>query len=74
MNYFASAVLLRMFHVPLMVFIPFFVGLLFLLLGIKDFREDDENNKKIRLKRLYKEIAKSILFMLTSVFVWLVFY
>ncbi len=74
MNYFASAVLLRMFHVPLMVFIPFFVGLLFLLLGIKDFREDDENNRKIRLKRLYKEIAKSILFMLTSVFVWLVFY
>lgn len=74
MNYFAIAVLLRMFHVPLMVFIPFFVGLLFLLLGIKDFREDDENNRKIRLKRLYKEIAKSILFMLTSVFVWLVFY
>ncbi|MBL0047272.1 MAG: hypothetical protein IPP32_04145 [Bacteroidetes bacterium] len=74
MNYFAIAVLLRMFHVPLMVFIPFFVGLIFLLLGIKDFREDDENNRKTRLKRLYKEIAKSILFMLTSVFVWLVFY
>ena len=67
-------VFLRMFHVPLLVFIPFIVGVLFLLLGIKDFREDDENAQKIRLKTLYKEIAKSILLMLLSVFIWLVFY
>ena len=68
------AVFLRMFHVPLMVFIPFFIGLLILFVGIKDYREDDENEKKIRLQRLYKEIAKSVLFMLLSVLIWLIFY
>ena len=68
------AIFLRMFHVPMLVFIPFFVGLLYLLVGIKDFREDDENVKKIRLKQLYKEIAKSVLLMLLSVLIWLVFY
>lgn len=67
-------ILLRMFHVPMMVFIPFFVGILMLLVGIKDFREDDENDRKMRLKNLYKEIGKSVFFMLLSVFIWLVFY
>ncbi len=68
------SVLLRLFHVPLMVFIPFFIGLIFLLLGIKDYREDEENEKKQRLKKLYKEIAKSVLLMLVSLLIWLVFY
>ncbi len=65
---------LRMFHVPLLVFIPFFVGIIFLLIGIKDFREEDEISTKERLKKLYKEIAKAIVLMLASVFIWLVFY
>ncbi len=69
-----TAVFLRMFHVPLFVFIPFFIGLLLLFIGIKDYKEDDENEKKIRLKSLYKEIGKAILFMLLSVLIWLVFY
>lgn len=67
-------ILLRMFHVPLMVFIPIFVGILLLLVGIKDFQEDEENTRKTRLKNLYKEIGKSAFFMLLSVFIWLVFY
>lgn len=74
MKYWSLFVYLRMFHVPLSVFIPFFVGLLFLLVGIKDFREDNENDKKVRLNGLYKEIAKSLLLMLISVFIWLTFY
>jgi hypothetical protein len=66
--------MLRMFHVPLGVFIPFLLGILLLFVGIRDYKDDDENVPKVRRKQLYKEIAKAILMMLLSVFIWLVFY
>jgi hypothetical protein len=68
------ATMLRMFHVPLGVFIPFLLGILLLFVGIRDYKDDDENGPKVRRKQLYKEIAKAILMMLLSVFIWLVFY
>lgn len=66
--------LLRMFHVPMLVFIPLFLGILVLLVGIKDYREDEDLAKKLKLKKLYKEIAKAIVLMLVSLLIWLVVY
>lgn len=66
--------LLRMFYVPMLVFIPLFLGILVLLVGIKDYREDEDLAKKLKLKKLYKEIAKAIVLMLVSLLIWLVVY
>ena len=66
--------LLRMFHVPMLVFILLFLGILVLLVGIKDYREDEYLAKKLKLKKLYKEIAKAIVLMLVSLLIWLVVY
>jgi hypothetical protein len=69
-----QSILLRLFHVPMPVFIPFFLGIIVLLLGIKDLREDNENEKSVKFKRLYLEIGKACLLMLLAVFIWMVFY
>ncbi|MBK9477362.1 MAG: hypothetical protein IPP56_04075 [Bacteroidetes bacterium] len=66
--------LLRMFYVPMLVFIPLFLGILVLLVGIKDYREDEDLAKKLKQKKLDKEIAKAIVLMLVSLLIWLVVY
>ena len=66
--------LLRIFHVPMLVFIPLFLGILLLLVGIRDYREDEDQAKKVKQKKLYKEIAKAVVLVLVSLLIWLVVY
>jgi len=55
-------------------FLYLFLGILVLLVGIKDYREDEDLAKKLKQKKLDKEIAKAIVLMLVSLLIWLVVY